>query len=531
MKIKENALLFANSRDVLSRLNQELSLAKIQPSKYYLLPKEWIDKYKIKNDYQSVVDNINMNMMKDYRTFRTLLENEKTFNLIFKEVGININPQQVIPPKPNWPSILSNSINQNILYPKNFIPVKEEIINNYTSKNINFINKNELLYDIIIGENNIFVYDNKLRFIIFVCIYDKNNQCFVPNSLLYFKDENGINEMFKCICENHGINHFYNVKRIYINNDREQNIYDNRGFKIGTFSSLSCLQLKNIYNFDGNGSISEINMSQLPNSESSNNPVNINYQLFVSNNCQIDSGFTDVMNNSNNNTNISNFNNNSNNSFINNFNNNSNIYNNNPPSLRNRNNNSNNNSINPQSRSINNNNANNSNIEDNKKSKVKNTIYINNNNNNLDRIQEEISENSCQNSQNISINEIDNINKNIPKQSSLIVNNQNNNNLELLHISRIYYVNGELNPYSHSQINYNKLKNNIIISNLEIDDNNDSKNNNNNIEIKNLNFGDKNLVDNNYVPRIFYILIIIIIISILIIIIIPVLTIIIIMIL
>ena len=167
MKIKENALLFANSRDVLSSLNEELSLGKIQPSKYYLLPKEWMDKYKIKNDYQSVINNINMNMMKNYQTFKTLLENEKSFNLIFKEVGIIINPQQIIPSNPNWPSVILNSINQNILYPKNFIPVKEEIINNYTSKNINFINKNELLYDIVIGEGNIFVYDNKTRFNIF----------------------------------------------------------------------------------------------------------------------------------------------------------------------------------------------------------------------------------------------------------------------------------------------------------------------------------------------------------------------------
>ena len=64
-------------------------------------------------------------------------------------------------------------MNQDILYPKNFISVKEEIINGYTSININFSNKKLFLYDIIIGEGNIFVYCNKNKFSLFVFIYDK----------------------------------------------------------------------------------------------------------------------------------------------------------------------------------------------------------------------------------------------------------------------------------------------------------------------------------------------------------------------
>ena len=44
--IKEMALLYANSKNIENLLKNELSKNDIQPSKYYLLPKEWLDQYK-----------------------------------------------------------------------------------------------------------------------------------------------------------------------------------------------------------------------------------------------------------------------------------------------------------------------------------------------------------------------------------------------------------------------------------------------------------------------------------------------------
>ena len=48
--IKEMALLCANFKELNSLINQKLSQEKVELLKYYLLPKEWLDDYKEKND-------------------------------------------------------------------------------------------------------------------------------------------------------------------------------------------------------------------------------------------------------------------------------------------------------------------------------------------------------------------------------------------------------------------------------------------------------------------------------------------------
>ena len=237
--IKEMALLCANFKELNSLINQKLSQEKVELLKYYLLPKEWLDDYKEKNDYKNIVSHINFYMMKDYQTFKALLEDENSFNSNFRNIKIKQFKGTINQPSQNEALNISNSIYQNISCPKNFMPIKEEIIKEYTSFNFEFSNNILFLYNILLGEGNLFIFDNKNKLNIFICIYDNKNEIYTPISLLSFEDETGINEMIRCICDKHGINNYYNEKNIYINNTKEQSIFNNENIKIGSYINLS----------------------------------------------------------------------------------------------------------------------------------------------------------------------------------------------------------------------------------------------------------------------------------------------------
>ena len=212
--------------------------------KYYLIPKEWLDEYKTKNDYKNIVSHINFYMMKDYPSFKALLENENSFNQNYKNINFNLDQGPITQPEQNASLLISNSLYQNILCPKNFVPIKEEIINEYMSFNFDFSNKNIFLYNLLVGEGNIFLFDNGNKLNVFICIYDTKQDCYSSIYLLSFNNENGMNEMINCVCEGGGINNYCNEKKIYINMAKEQPIYD-KDSQIGSFINLSNLKLKN----------------------------------------------------------------------------------------------------------------------------------------------------------------------------------------------------------------------------------------------------------------------------------------------
>ena len=243
-KIKEMALIFANVKEFNFLINQKLLQEKVELLKYYLIPREWLDDYKTKNDYKNIVSHINFYMMKDYPSFKALLENENYFNLNYKNINFNLDHGPITQPEQNASLIISNSLYQNILCPKNFVPIKEEIINEYMSFNFDFSNKDIFLYNLLVGEGNIFLFDNGNKLNVFICIYDTKQDCYSPIYLLSFNDENGIKEMINYICEGGGINNYCNEKKIYINMPNEQPIYG-KDSQIGSFINLSNLKIQN----------------------------------------------------------------------------------------------------------------------------------------------------------------------------------------------------------------------------------------------------------------------------------------------
>ena len=234
--IKEMALLYANSKEIENLVKNELSAKDIQPSKYYLLPKDWLEQYEDQFGYYSVISNINPYIISDYSNFKNqILKDKKYFSSCISNVSIQIEYREVTPPIPHELKNLSSSYIQNIIFPHDFYPIKEDIINEYTCQNFDFNNKNLFLYEIIIGDGNILAIDNNNKLNIFMCKYNNDNKCFSPCSLFSFQEEIGITEMIECVCNRDGMSNYYKIKNINGNGEIEQEIKDKKGSLIGSF--------------------------------------------------------------------------------------------------------------------------------------------------------------------------------------------------------------------------------------------------------------------------------------------------------
>ena len=238
-KIIEMSLLFVNQLENNKLLQQKISTNNIQPLKYYLLPKEWIEEYKNKNDYSSITESINPYMSNSFKGFKALLNDKKTFDSIFNGFNKQLNNNEII----STPKI------QGICPPNNFIPVKEEIINEYTSLRFDFYNKNSFLFDIIIGENKIFVLDKNNSSNIYLCLYNNDQEFFYIKSERKFKQGTDINEMIKNILQNDdedNITTIYKENKINTNNTNNNislNLFNtqigkNESFKSNNINSI-----------------------------------------------------------------------------------------------------------------------------------------------------------------------------------------------------------------------------------------------------------------------------------------------------
>ena len=269
--IKEMALLYANSKEIVNLLNNELSEKDIQPSKYYLLPKDWLDQYEKQFGYLSVTSNINPYIISDYSNFKNqILKDKKYFSSCISNVSIQIENTEVIPPVPYELKNLTSSYIQNIIFPLDFYPIKEDIINEYTCQNFDFNNKNLFLYEIIITDDNILAIDNNNKLNIFVCKYNVDKNCFNPCSLFSFQEEIGLSEMIKCACNRNGMSNYYKLKNINEDGEIEQEINDAKGSLIGSFTPFKG-KIRNdegktvLFKKGDNGNVSfkaSLNMSQ-----------------------------------------------------------------------------------------------------------------------------------------------------------------------------------------------------------------------------------------------------------------------------
>ena len=225
----EMKLLYAQSLDLIKLYYAEIPKNKIIPLKYYLFPKTWLDNYKSKFNYSDVSQQINLSQFIDFNSYKEkILENKKYNTNLENELNLIESKKE------------SGAIsNHQVIYPKNFTLVKQEIY-----KNLN----NNYLYDIIIGEKNIFILDNNSNRNVFICSlefseYSEDITDFVVNvdAVLIFNDNKKKKEkknLFNYISENKGIKNYYKIGKIDLNKKGEQIVYDKEGEEIGIFYKI-----------------------------------------------------------------------------------------------------------------------------------------------------------------------------------------------------------------------------------------------------------------------------------------------------
>ena len=218
----EMSLLYNQSIEIIKLCHQEIKKNLINILQYYIVPKKWLDSYKLKNNYYSIKEEIpfsdNLNKINiDLNEELNSLESLKETELIEK---------------------------YKIYYPKNFTLVKKEILNSL----------NEIyLYDVIFGEKNIFIFDNNKENknkTIFICSLNYENDYryditdfFINIDSIIIIDENRkdkeIEKLFNYISEKKGIKNYYKQRSIKVSNLGEQIIYNKEEEKIGIFYQLS----------------------------------------------------------------------------------------------------------------------------------------------------------------------------------------------------------------------------------------------------------------------------------------------------
>ena len=219
----EMSLLYTQSIEIVKLYHQEIKKNILNILKYYIVPKKWLDNYKSKNNYDSNKEEIPF-----------------SDNINQKKINIDLNEEiNSIESLKETGSIEKYKI----CYPKNFTLVKKEIFNNL----------NEIyLYEVIIGEKNIFIFDNNKESKdknIFICSLNYENNYrdditnfFINVDSIIIIDENRkdkeVEKLFNFISEKKGIKNYYKERNINVSNTGEQIIYNKEEEKIGIFYKL-----------------------------------------------------------------------------------------------------------------------------------------------------------------------------------------------------------------------------------------------------------------------------------------------------
>lgn len=230
----EMSLLYLQSLEILNLYYQSIQKNIFNPCKYFLLPKNWVDAYKNQHNYNIIKKQLDNNS--DYNSFKyQILKDNFSQN---RKSGISINSQNE-----DIPQIEKNfkkvGCNIDIEYPIDFYPIKEEILKNTLN------DKKDYLYELIIGENNIFVIDNKSKKNIFICsIYSEQEEIddFIVNVdyiISYFNEKKFETEMNKYISDNNGFKKYCKLRHLIPKLNEIQNIFDNEGEKIGFFFTIN----------------------------------------------------------------------------------------------------------------------------------------------------------------------------------------------------------------------------------------------------------------------------------------------------
>ena len=213
-------------QDNIEDLINEHLIADLDYEKYYLLNKNWYfkmikiledeDNYS-KEDFINTEENIknalkkkNVDLIKKYKLYS---ERKKNLKVLEK---VDMIPEE----------------NLKLNYPKGFVLIKENVLNNFYKLIDKSVLPEKYLYEVKFGENYIFIKDknkndeNRNNETIFVCYLNKNDNTIDVECILKYFNPCFDEEIKKYISNRGGIEYFYLKKELKLDEGGIQNIID-----------------------------------------------------------------------------------------------------------------------------------------------------------------------------------------------------------------------------------------------------------------------------------------------------------------
>ena len=231
-------LLYGQTMNLHKLYYQDFGEKKVKDikEKYYLIDKKWLDNYKIQNNFDLIKADAEKYgyQYDDYETFKSKIINR--FQTNPQKKSLKIEPTKL------EPEILSD---YKILLPKNFFLVKREV---FDSSFLNY----DSLYDVVIGEKNIFIFDKQVEesttrniFICSIQFNEKNDDitdfCVNADYILIFDKEFAPSEnknFFNCIKSGKGVKNYIKTKKLNNKGYGVKDILGNYARNVGKFYNL-----------------------------------------------------------------------------------------------------------------------------------------------------------------------------------------------------------------------------------------------------------------------------------------------------
>ena len=227
---KTISLLLEDKKNSLELSNEHI-IPEIGYEKYYLLNKDWFNKIiKIYEPEKKYSDNAYIiDSFKQVTNITNTTVKLSEFNERLKKFS-DENVYKIDYDTP--PFEINNSRMQ---YPKKFVLVKENILNDLLKDlDISTNNYKKLLYQVKFGENHIFIKNNKKENgeTIFVCFLNENE--FEVGIILNYNQKDYFNkEIKKYISNKGGLEYYYQKRKLKINLITPQKIFDKESDMVG----------------------------------------------------------------------------------------------------------------------------------------------------------------------------------------------------------------------------------------------------------------------------------------------------------
>ena len=202
--------------------------------KYYIINKSWFIKLtKILEEEEIFNNNMLLETFSNITNIHNLNSNQidNKYEFILDRIK-NLSDENIYQFTPEF------EVNEEtgIKYPKDFVIISEQYLNNFLDEfEIEIKNKEKTLYEIMCGENYIFIKDKNNENVYFVCY----NLLFLLSveKIFKFNDERYFEREINLYIKNNGLESYYDERKLDIDL-KIQNIIDKEGEIIGEFISI-----------------------------------------------------------------------------------------------------------------------------------------------------------------------------------------------------------------------------------------------------------------------------------------------------